>query len=138
MSGFVLHPEAYTDLEEIGEYIAADNLTAADRVGRRNLRNDPISGGLSSPGPQSTRPQGTPSAVSISARLWDRVRAGGKNLVVIAVLHGRRSPRVIAAILHKKTLSRARKGLPTAAWRPAGGLIIPICRPAQTPPSPLA
>ena len=33
MSGFVLHPEAYTDLEEIGEYIAADNLTAADRVG---------------------------------------------------------------------------------------------------------
>jgi plasmid stabilization system protein ParE len=25
VTGFVLHPEAYTDLEEIWEYIAADN-----------------------------------------------------------------------------------------------------------------
>ena len=32
MTGFVLHPEAYTDLDEIWEYIAADNLIAADRV----------------------------------------------------------------------------------------------------------
>jgi plasmid stabilization system protein ParE len=32
MSGFVLHPEAYADLDEIWEYIAADNLDAADRV----------------------------------------------------------------------------------------------------------
>jgi len=32
MSGFVLHPEAYTDLEEIWDYIAADSLDAADQV----------------------------------------------------------------------------------------------------------
>ena len=32
MSGFVLHPEAYADLNDIWEYIAADNLDAADRV----------------------------------------------------------------------------------------------------------
>jgi plasmid stabilization system protein ParE len=32
MSGFVLHPEALTDLEEIWEYIATDNLGAADGV----------------------------------------------------------------------------------------------------------
>jgi plasmid stabilization system protein ParE len=32
MSGFVLHPDALTDLEEIWEFIAADNLGAADRV----------------------------------------------------------------------------------------------------------
>ena len=32
MPGFVLHPEAYADLDEIWEYIAADNLDAADRV----------------------------------------------------------------------------------------------------------
>jgi plasmid stabilization system protein ParE len=32
MSGFVLHPDAYADLEGIWEYIAADNPNAADRV----------------------------------------------------------------------------------------------------------
>ncbi len=32
MTGFVLHPDALTDLTEIWEYIAADNPSAADRV----------------------------------------------------------------------------------------------------------
>jgi toxin ParE1/3/4 len=32
MSGFVLHPEALADLEEVWEFIAANNLEAADRV----------------------------------------------------------------------------------------------------------
>jgi antitoxin ParD1/3/4/toxin ParE1/3/4 len=32
MTDFVLHRDAYTDLDEIWEYIAADNLDAADRV----------------------------------------------------------------------------------------------------------
>ena len=32
MNEFALHPEAYTDLDEIWEYIAGDNLDAADRV----------------------------------------------------------------------------------------------------------
>jgi plasmid stabilization system protein ParE len=32
MSGFVLHPEAFKDLDEIWEFIARDSLNAADRV----------------------------------------------------------------------------------------------------------
>jgi plasmid stabilization system protein ParE len=32
MSEFVLHPHACTDLDKIWEYIAADNLDAADRM----------------------------------------------------------------------------------------------------------
>jgi len=32
MTGFVLHPEAYTDIEDIWEFIAEDTLDAADRV----------------------------------------------------------------------------------------------------------
>ena len=32
MSGFVFHPDAVADLNEIWEYIAADNPGAADRV----------------------------------------------------------------------------------------------------------
>jgi plasmid stabilization system protein ParE len=31
MSGFVLHPEAYDDIDEIRAYIAGDNPDAADR-----------------------------------------------------------------------------------------------------------
>jgi plasmid stabilization system protein ParE len=37
MSQFVLHPEAYSDLNEIWEYIAADSLDAADRVVRESI-----------------------------------------------------------------------------------------------------
>jgi plasmid stabilization system protein ParE len=32
MSGFVLHPDAYADLDEIWEFIAAENLSAADGI----------------------------------------------------------------------------------------------------------
>jgi len=32
MSGFVLHPDALADLDEIWEFIAGDNLTAADGI----------------------------------------------------------------------------------------------------------
>ncbi len=32
MSGYVLHPAAFDDLDDIWEYIAADSLDAADRV----------------------------------------------------------------------------------------------------------
>jgi plasmid stabilization system protein ParE len=32
MSGYAFHPAAFADLDEIWEYIAEDNLDAADRV----------------------------------------------------------------------------------------------------------
>lgn len=32
MSGYAFHPEAFTDLDQIWEYIAERNLDAADRV----------------------------------------------------------------------------------------------------------
>jgi plasmid stabilization system protein ParE len=32
MTGFALHPEAFTDLDEIRAYIAQDNPDAADRM----------------------------------------------------------------------------------------------------------
>lgn len=32
MSGYALHPEAFTDLDDIREFIARDNVDAADRV----------------------------------------------------------------------------------------------------------
>jgi hypothetical protein len=32
MSGYALHPEAYRDLDEIWEFIALDNINAADHL----------------------------------------------------------------------------------------------------------
>jgi plasmid stabilization system protein ParE len=103
MSGFVLHPDAYTDLEEIWEYIAADNLDAADRV--REEIYDEIQSLVAFPYTGHNR-------ADLSARplrfqsVRDYVIAYApdeKPLAVIAVLHGRRGPRVIAAILRGRT-----------------------------------
>jgi plasmid stabilization system protein ParE len=52
MSEFVLHPHACTDLDKIWEYIAADNLDAADRMREEIYESDPIPGPVSLYRPQ--------------------------------------------------------------------------------------
>src|SRR5580698_8463812 len=103
MSGFVLHPEAYADLEEIWEYIAGDNLDAADRVREeifetmQSLAEFPYIG--------RSRPDLTARPLRFQS-LRDYVIAYApdeKPIVIVAVLHGRRSPRVIAGILRGRS-----------------------------------
>jgi len=99
MSGFVLHPEAYTDLEEIWDYIAADSLDAADQV--REEIYEAIQSLIPFPHIGHHRPDLTARPLRFQS-VRDFVIAYApdeKPLAVIAVLHGRRSPRVIAAIL---------------------------------------
>jgi toxin ParE1/3/4 len=99
MSGFVLHPQAYTDLGEIWEYIAADNLEAADRV--REEIYEAIQSLVPFPYVGHSRPDLTTRPLRFQS-VRDYVIAYApdeKPLAVIGVLHGRRSPRVIAAIL---------------------------------------
>lgn len=99
MSAFVLHPEAYADLDEIWEYIADDNLDAADRVLEEIFRT--IRSLADFPHHGHKRPDLTSRRLLFHA--WrDYVityAPDEKPLAVIAVLHGRRNPRVIAAIL---------------------------------------
>jgi plasmid stabilization system protein ParE len=99
MSGFVLHPQAYTDLEEIWEYIAVDNLDAADRV--REEIYDAIQSLAAFPHSGHSRPDLTARPLRFQlVRNYVIAYAPDENpLAVVAVLHGRRSPRVIAAIL---------------------------------------
>jgi plasmid stabilization system protein ParE len=103
MSGFVLHPQAYTDLEEIWEYIAADSLDAADRV--REEIYEAIQSLVPFPYIGHSRPDLTARPLRFQS-VRDYVIAYApdeKPLAVIAVLHGRRNPRVLAAILRGRT-----------------------------------
>jgi len=103
MSGFVFHLQAYTDLEEIWEHIAADSLDAADGV------REEIYGAIQSLVPFPYIGHNRPDLTTRSLRFQsvrDYVIAyapGEKPLAVIAVLHGRRNPRVITAILRGRT-----------------------------------
>jgi plasmid stabilization system protein ParE len=102
MSEFVLHPQAYADLDEIWEYIAADNLDAADRT--REEIYEAIQSLVPFPYIGHARPDLTAHALRFQS-VGEYVIAYApdeKPLAVIAVLHGRRSPRVIAAILRSR------------------------------------
>jgi toxin ParE1/3/4 len=99
MTTFVLHPEAYADLDEIWEYIADDNLDAADRVLEEIFQT--IRSLVAFPHQGHKRPDLTSRPLLFHV-LRDYVIAYApdeKPLAVMAVLHGRRSPRVIAGII---------------------------------------
>ncbi len=99
MSAFVLHPQAYADLDEIWEYIAADSPEAADRI--REEIYETIQSLVPFPYIGHSRPDLTARPLRFQS-VRDYVIAYApdeKPLAVIAVLHARRSPRVIAAIL---------------------------------------
>jgi plasmid stabilization system protein ParE len=98
MSGFVLHPDANNDLNEIWEYIARDNLDAVDRTIEEIYTK--ISGLVVFPKLGQQWPD-------LTARLCGSIQCATTSLPTpgdepqlagLAVIHGRRNPRVIAAI----------------------------------------
>ena len=102
MTGYEFHPEAETDLDEIWEYIAADNARAADRVIaeiRKNLDNL-----VSFPRQGHRRSDLTSRPLRFTAvrNYLIAYAPDEKPLWVVAICHGRRSPRVIAAILRER------------------------------------
>ena len=102
MSGFVLHPEAYTDLNDIWDYIAADSLDAADRVIEEIY--SAIKSLVSFPRRGYRRSELTSRPVRfLPVREYVIAYAAEeKPIVVLAVLHGRRNPRLIAALLRAR------------------------------------
>ena len=104
MTGFDFHPEALADLDEIWDFIAVDNLEAADRVVEDILAA--VRALVPFPGQGHQRADLTPRPL----RFW-LVREyliayahDEKPLWVIAVIQARRSPRIIAAILQDRGL----------------------------------
>ncbi len=99
MSGFALHPEAYDDIDQIRAYIAEDNPDAADRM--VNEVFDRIRLLMQFPNQGFRRPNFTPLPLRfVPLREYLIVYAPERNpLWVVAVIHGRRSPRVIASLI---------------------------------------
>jgi len=97
--GFRIHPDAASDITEIWEYIAKDNPAAARRVREEIL--EAIRKLVSFPHQEHQRTDLTlrPVRFQIVRNYLIAYAADEKPLVVLAVLLGRRSPRVMAAIL---------------------------------------
>lgn len=100
--GFVLHPEAAQDITNLWEFIAEDNPLAARRVRKDIL--DAIRRLVPFPHQGHQRPDLTSRPLRfITARNYLIAYAPGESpLLVIAVIHGSRSPRVMAAILRSR------------------------------------
>src|SRR6266487_4384794 len=98
-SGYALHPEAYTDLDDIRDYIAQDNLDAADRVITEIFNT--IRALVPFPHQGHKRPDLTsrPLRFTLVGEYLIAYAPDEKPLWVVAVMHGRRSPRIMAAIL---------------------------------------
>jgi plasmid stabilization system protein ParE len=99
MTGYAFHSEARFDLDEIWEYVRAESLDAADRIIAEILTA--IRALAEFPGQGHERPDLTSRPLRFIV-VRDYLIACAPNqrpLWVVAVLHGRRSPRVMAAIL---------------------------------------
>jgi plasmid stabilization system protein ParE len=99
MTGFAFHPEAEADLDDIWDYIAADNSAAANRVTAEiesALDNLVLFSGRGHRRPDLTS---RPLRFIVVREYLIAYAPDERPLWVVAVIHGRRNPRVIAAIL---------------------------------------
>ena len=99
MTGYDFHPEAEIDLAEIWEYIADEDASAADRM-IADIRHT-LETLVPFPHQGHRRPDltGRPLRFKRARDYLIAYAPDEKPLWVIAVMHGRRSPRVMAAIL---------------------------------------
>lgn len=102
MTGYDFHPQARDDLDEIWQFIRLENPAAADRVIAEILAG--IRGLVPFPNRGHRRVDLTSRSLRF-IRIRDYLIAYApdeKPLWILAVLHGRRSPHVLAAILKSR------------------------------------
>jgi len=99
MNGFAFHPEALNDLNDAWDFIAADSVDAADRIVGEIF--DGIRALVPFPRQGHRRPDLTSRPLRfVRVRHYLIAYAPEENpLLVIAIIHGHRNPRVMAAIL---------------------------------------
>ena len=100
--GFEIHPGAAQDITEIWEFIAEDSPLSAKRVRQEIL--DAIRNLMSFPRQGRIRPDLTTRPLRFHAvrEFLIAYAPEEKPIIIIAVVHGRRSPRTMAAILRSR------------------------------------
>ena len=101
-SGYALHPEAFVDLDGIRDCIAQENPDAADRVMAEIF--DTLRRLVTFPDQGHRRPDlsSRPLRFALVREYLIAYAPAEKPLWVVAVLHGRRNPRIMAAILRSR------------------------------------
>jgi plasmid stabilization system protein ParE len=103
MSGFVVHPAAFLEINEIWEFIAADNLDAADRIVAELWQAFEKLADFPEMGFHREELTSKPLRFFPLEDLLIAYAPHEKPLLVVAVFHARRNPRVLAAVLrHRK------------------------------------
>jgi len=99
MTGYGFHPEALVDLDEIWEFIRADSLDAADRTIAEILIAIRELVSFHNLGHRRPDLTSRPLRFIVVREYLIAYAPEEKPLWVVAVIHGRRNPRVMAAIL---------------------------------------
>jgi plasmid stabilization system protein ParE len=102
MTGYEFHPEARFDLDDIWEYMREDNLRAADRVIAEILAAIRALVPFPNVGHRRTDLTSRPLRFIGVREYLIAYAPDEKPLWVVAVMHGRRSPRAMAAILRRR------------------------------------
>lgn len=100
MSSYAFHPEAFADLDEIWEFIAEDNIDAADEL-LADIHST-LTTVAASPGIGHRRSELSPRPLRFHVVRDEYLVAYApdeKPLWVLAVFHGRRNPKLLAAML---------------------------------------
>ncbi len=102
MKGYAFHPEAQLDIDAIWEFIAEDSLESADKV--IDAIETTIGELVPFPHQGHRRPDLTSKPLRFvnSCDYLIAYAPDERPLWVIAILHGRRDPRTIAAILKRR------------------------------------
>lgn len=101
MSGYALHPRAYDDLDDIREYVARKSPAAADRLVDEIF--DSIQSIAAFPHAGHQLPALTSRPLRFLVVREYLIAYAPKNpLWVVAVLHARRSPRILSSILRSR------------------------------------
>jgi plasmid stabilization system protein ParE len=98
MTRYGFHPEARADLDEIWEFIRADNLNAADRMIAEILFA--VDALVSFPSQGYRRPDLTSRSLRLTLVREYLIACAPEEQP--AVMHGRRSPRITASILRSR------------------------------------